>query len=445
MAHWAKEAVFYHIYPLGMCGAPPHNDFSSPAVNRLARVAEWIPHLRDLGVNALYLGPVFESSRHGYDTRDYYHVDRRLGGDGDLRRLVDQLHGAGIRVILDAVFNHTGRDFWAFQDVLARGQDSPYCGWYSGMNFGARSPYGDPFNYDTWAGHASLVKLNLQHPDVRGHLFGAVEAWARDFDIDGLRLDAADTLDFGFLDDLSALTRRLKPDFWLMGEVVHGDYTKWAHPGRLDAVTNYECYKGLYSSLNDTNYFEIAYALQRQFGQGGLYRDLPLYNFADNHDVDRVASSLKNPAHLYPLYVLLFTMPGVPSLYYGSEFGAHGRRTPASDVELRPEMPIPGGSMPELCDAIRRLAWLRRQIPALMHGDYRQLKVEPRQLAFERSIPEQSVVVMLNADSQPVEMKLSLSAGTWRDALNPGWQVQANGAEVQIEIPATWGRVLVGD
>jgi glycosidase len=223
-----------------------------------------------------------------------------------------------MRLILDGVFNHVGRDFWAFRDVLSAREQSVYREWFAGLKFGESSPYHDPFTYEGWNGHYSLVKLNLHHPAVVQHLFDAVSLWVEEFNIDGLRLDAADSIDIEFLRKLADFCQNLRPDFWLMGEVVHGDYRHWANDQALDSVTNYECYKGLYSSHVDRNYFEIGYSLNRQFGPDGLYRHLPLYNFVDNHDVNRVMSYLKNPAHLYPLYCLLFTMPGIPSIYYGS-------------------------------------------------------------------------------------------------------------------------------
>jgi len=268
---WWQDAIFYHIYPLGFCGALTRNDFRSQPVNRLQKVADWIPHLRELGVNALYLGPVFESTYHGYDTADYYRADRRLGSNADLAALSRSLHENGIRLVLDGVFNHVGRDFFAFRDVQQKGQASEFCGWFANLRFDGQSPFGDPFTYEGWSGNHDLVKLNLANPAVREHLFNAVRVWVEEFDIDGLRLDAADVLDERFLKELRKVTSVLKPDFWLMGEIVGGDYRRLANPEMLHSVTNYECYKGLYSSLVDKNYFEIAWSLNRQFGPDGLY------------------------------------------------------------------------------------------------------------------------------------------------------------------------------
>ena len=447
--HWARDAVFYHIYPLGACGAPARNDFTSPPTPRLAQVEAWVPHLRHLGVNALYLGPLFESTSHGYDTANYYEIDRRLGNRQTLANLSDTLHKNGIRLILDGVFNHVGRDFWAFRDVREHGLDSAYKDWFDGLSFDSLSPYGDPFNYKPWNGHYSLVRLNQNHPAVRAHLFEAIRLWVDEFGIDGLRLDVADCLDFDFMRALRDFTGQLRPDFWLMGEVVHGDYRRWANPQTLHAVTNYECYKGLYSSLVDKNYFEIAYALNRQFGPEGIYQGLPLYNFADNHDVNRIASQLTNPAHLYPLHILLFTMPGVPSIYYGSEWGWEGKRTQEDDSALRPAFNLENSPQaaphPTLAEAISRLSAARRALPALRHGSYTQLHVAHEQLAFARCTDSETVIIIINAAAQPTDLVVCVpgSFASATDVLNHDEHFPIQDGKLRIEtIHPHWGRIL---
>ncbi|RKX83293.1 MAG: alpha-amylase, partial [Spirochaetes bacterium] len=340
MSNWIENAVFYHIYPLGFCGAPVKNDFQSEPVERLLKILDWIDHFKSMGINALYLGPVFESAEHGYDTVNYFTVDRRLGTNETLKRVVMELHNNGIKVVLDAVFNHTGRDFFAFKNLQHYGESSIYKEWFYGLDFNNRSPLNDPFDYHTWDGHYNLVKFNLNNPDTSEHLFEAVKMWVGEFNIDGLRLDAAADLTEGFMQNLSTLTKELKKNFWLMGEVVHGDYNIWANKNTLQSTTNYECYKGLYSSFNDTNMHEIAYALKRQSGSGGVYKNIRLYNFLDNHDVDRIASSLHNRTHLFPLHILLFTMPGIPSIYYGSEWGITGHKGGYNDMALRPSLDL---------------------------------------------------------------------------------------------------------
>ncbi len=448
MTHWSFDSIFYHIYPLGFCGAPAQNDFSSPAEPRLDKIYGWLDHIQGLGANALYLGPLFESSRHGYDTADYYAVDRRLGTNQTLAALSRELHRRGMRLILDGVFNHVGRDFWAFRDVQQHRQDSAYRDWFANLRFQGSSRFGDAFTYEGWNGHDSLVKLNLDHPDLRRHLFDAVRMWVEQFEIDGLRLDAADAVDLGFLRDLARHGRALKLDFWLMGEIIHGDYRVWANPETLDSVTNYEVYKSLYSAHADRNYFEIAYALNRQFGAGGIYPGLPLYTFADNHDVNRVASNLIDPAHLYPLHVLLFSLPGVPSIYYGSEWGLRGERSDHSDVALRPALDLAAleqsSPQPGLPAAIAGLSRIRAETPALRHGDYTQLHVAMEQFAFLRQDQGSQAVVAVNASPEPAALDLSvpLADGTClTDALNGGEFVM-QGGRLKMDIPANWGRIL---
>ncbi len=446
---WAPDAVFYHIYPLGLCGAPEKNDFSSPPEERLDALYPWLDHIRGLGADAVYIGPLFESGSHGYDTVDYRAVDRRLGTNKGFAALCGAMHERGLRIVLDAVFNHVGRDFPAFKDVIANGERSQYAGWFHNLRFGGKSPYGDPFTYEGWSGHYSLIKLNLSNPGVREHLFQAAEAWIREFGIDGLRLDAADVMDPAFLRELAARCRRLRPDFWLMGEMVHGDYRRLANPETLDSATNYECYKGLYSSLVDKNYFEIAWSLNRQFGPEGIYRGLSLYSFADNHDVDRVASRLTEPAHLYPLYCLLFTMPGIPSVYYGSEWGIEGKKD-GSDRPLRPRLDLASAPQnaahPGLAPVISRLAGIRKANRALRAGGYAQLHVSHEQLAFMREAEGQRIIVAVNSAAAPARLQLQIPAGPdcrLVDLLNPGDSFPVKGGRAAIDsLPPRWARIL---
>jgi cyclomaltodextrinase / maltogenic alpha-amylase / neopullulanase len=448
MAHWAFDSIFYHVYPLGLCGAPDANDFTAAPQPRLEALLPWLEHARSLGANALYLGPVFESTSHGYDTADYLAVDRRLGTNATLAAVCARARELGLRVILDAVLNHVGRDFWAFRDLREKGRGSAYAGWFHGVDFGKASPLGDPFSYEGWNGHFNLVKLEVRAPEVRDHLFTAVGRWMEEYQIDGLRLDAADCLDLDFLRRLSAFTKARRPDFWLMGEIIHGDYARWANPATLDSVTNYECYKGLWSSHADQNYFEIAWSLNRQFGPSGLYRGLPLYAFADNHDVSRVASSLKDPAHLLPLYALLFTMPGVPSLYYGSEWGLEAVKD-HDDRKLRPRLDLASvaasSPRPALAAAIARLAAIRAATPALRHGDYEQLLVASRQFAFARRLGDDAAITAVNADHAPAALRLPVAGvrdGELTDLLSPSDRFTVAGGFCQVTVPGCGACIL---
>ena len=444
---WAKNAVFYHLFPLGCLGAPPRQPSDEGVVHRIRDLDGWLDHLKDLGVDALLLGPVLQSSSHGYDVVDYFRIDRRLGDEEDFAGFSRALHGRGMRLVLDAVFHHTGRDFPAFQDIVKNGEASAFRDWYD-IDFSRRSPFGDPFHYEGWAGHYDLVKLNLHNPQVRGLLFAATDFWIKRFDIDGLRLDAADRLDPAFRSELAAHCQAVRPGFWLMGEVVHGDYREWAGPGKLSSTTNYEAYKGLWSSHNDKNYFEIAYTLNRQFGADGIYRGLDLYAFADNHDVDRVADALDEPAHLYPLAILLMTMPGIPSIYYGSEWGIAGRRTPDSDAALRPalrpDIMHATAVHPDLFRVLKELIGIRHRHEALRSAEYAQLHVASEQFGFIRGRGPGAVIVAVNASGAEAQVTLDIPGAVQvTDVLNSGATFTVSAGRCVLPIPPRWGRIIV--
>lgn len=282
---WAYESVFYQIYPMGFCGVPFEND--GVQRHEIKRVEDWIPHMQKLGVNAVYFSPVFESDTHGYNTRDYRKIDVRLGTNEDFKEVCDALHRAGIRVVLDGVFNHVGRGFAQFQDVIRNRENSPYVNWFYRIDFGGNSNYNDGLWYEGWEGCFDLVKLNLQNPDVVNYLLDSVKGWIDEFGIDGLRLDVAYSLDENFVRRLREVTSAYKQDFFLLGEMLHGDYNRLMNDQMLHSATNYECYKGLYSSFNSMNMFEIVHSLLRQFGPENwtLYKGKHLLSFVDNHDV----------------------------------------------------------------------------------------------------------------------------------------------------------------
>ncbi|AJH01175.1 alpha-amylase [Clostridium beijerinckii] len=439
---WIRESIFYQFYTLGFCGVlEPGKVYDKK--NRLNKIEKWIPHLKEMRINAVYFSPIFQSSYHGYDTKDYYKVDERLGTNADFKEVCEQLHKNDIRIILDGVFNHVGREFWAFKDVQINGVDSKYCSWFADLNFNSKSPMGDEFNYQSWNGCYDLVKLNLKNEEVRNYLLQAVSTWIDEFDIDGLRLDAADSIDFEFFKVLKRFVEGKKKDFWLMGEVIHGDYNKWANPESLDSVTNYECYKGIYSSHNDKNYFEIAYSLNRLFGLGGIYKNLCLYNFVDNHDVNRLASTLKKPEYIYNSYILLYTMPGVPSVYYGSEYGLKGVKGNGTDLPLRPELEF--GKIDEqddkLFELIKRLGNIRINSEALRYGDYEQVVVKNEQFIFSRNTDNDRVFVILNlSDKESVlEFKLPFEKGI--DLLDEN-EIVINANETSIVVSAFSGKII---
>lgn len=441
MTSWIKEAVFYHIYPLGFVGAAQYHE--EEITHSIKKVEDWIPHMKKLGVNALYLGPVFESHEHGYDTSDYRLLDHRLGTNDDFKRVCDSLHAADIRIVLDGVFNHVGRDFWAFRDVQEKKEKSTYCDWFSNLHFHARSPLNDDFTYDAWEGHYNLVKLNLENEEVVRYLLDSVAMWMDEFHIDGLRLDAADCIRPEFFRRLKAFCKEKNPDFWLMGEIIHGDYNRWANPDMLDSVTNYECYKGLYSSHNERNYFEIGYSLNRQFGNGGIYQGLDLYNFVDNHDVNRLASTVKNKEDLFNIYTILFTMPGIPSIYYGSEYAVEGRKHNGSDADIRPCLQLCEFDSEKLCEHLALLSFVHK-MRACSHGSYEQVLLRNEQFVFCRSCEQDSLYIACNVADADYEAVLPIPQGCWKDFLR-GTTYRSEGGSLQLTIPAKSSCILYKD
>lgn len=442
---WYDEAVFYHIYPLGLTGAPKQNPYGEP-VHRLKKIIPWIDHIKEIGCNAIYIGPLFESVGHGYETTDYKKLDSRLGTNEDLTEFVKECHEKGIRVILDGVFNHTGRDFFAFQDIKQNRENSQYKDWYCNVNFSGNNEYNDGFSYENWGGYNLLVKLNQKNPAVRDYICDVIRFWVSEFDIDGIRLDAADVLDFDYMKALRGVANEVKPDFWLMGEVIHGDYNRWVNEGTLHSVTNYQLHKALYSGHNDHNYFEIAHTVKRLYGMGGI----KLYNFVDNHDVERIYTKLNNKAHFTPVHILMYTLPGVPSIYYGSEFGIEGKKEAYSDDSLRPAL-----NLDDYKDAVETnpctgliaaLGKIRQENPALSYGDFNELILTNRQYAFSRNYNGVSVIVAVNNDDNGVDLELAagnagqyigLLSGNKADVTNGRIHVNLKGNSGDIFVPVT--------
>ena len=431
---WFDNAVIYQIYPLGLCGAPQDND--GIQAHRILKLLDWVDHIRKTGADTVLLNPLFESDRHGYDTRDYRTVDCRLGTNEDLKTVCDAFHKAGLRVMLDGVFNHVGRGFWAFRDVQQKKWDSPYKDWFH-LSFDGNSNYNDGFWYEGWEGHYELVKLNLHNPAVVQHQFDAIRSWVEQFDIDGLRLDVAYCLSEDYLRQLRSFTNGLKPDFVLMGETLHGDYNRWMNDQMCHSVTNYECYKGLWSSFNSMNLFEIGHSLQRQFGpeQWTLYRGKHLLSFLDNHDVTRIASMLGEPRHLLPAYGILFGMPGVPALYYGSEWGIQGHKN-QGDASLRPALEKPEWN--DLTDAIAAMAKVRKESGALCNGSYRNVVLTNRQIIFERCWENERVLVAVNADNVPYTAHFDARAGRATDLITGKLHDFGGGSELPPYSVAFW-------
>lgn len=424
---WYDEAVFYQIYPMGFCGAPQFND--GITVSRILKVLDWIPHLKELGINAIYFSPVFESDEHGYDTRDYSRIDCRLGTNEDFKRVVSACHENGIRVVIDGVFNHVGRGFFGFMDVLKNRENSVYKDWFC-INFSGNNDYNDGLWYEGWEGYFNLVKLNLKNPAVVEYLFDRIRQWVTELDIDGLRLDVAYCLDDDFIRKLRELANSIKPEFFLLGEMLHGDYNQKMNEGMLHSVTNYECYKGLYSSFNSMNMFEIAHSINRQFGSENwcIYRGKHLLTFVDNHDVNRIASTLTNEKHLPLIYGLMMAMPGIPCIYYGSEWGAKGIKENGSDAGIRQSYDAPENN--ELTKLIAKMVKAHEGSKALCYGSYEMLVLTNRQYVFQRATHEERIIIAINADENSYTSHFNAGCGMAEDMLTGQMHDFGGGSEL---------------
>ena len=431
---WAYNSIFYQIYPIGFCGAPVHND--GVCVPRIHKLMDWSEYLQTLGVDSILLNPIFESDNHGYDTRDFKTIDCRLGTNEDFKEVCEDLHKHNVKIVLDGVFNHVGRGFYQFQDVLKNREASPYLNWFH-INLGGNSNYNDGLWYEGWEGNYDLVKLNLQNGEVVHHILDAVQYWIDEFDIDGLRLDVAYCLDENFVRTLRSFTTEKKPDFFLLGEMLHGDYNRLMNDSMLHSVTNYECYKGLYSSFNSMNMFEINHSLLRQFGPENwtLYKGKHLLSFVDNHDVTRVASILSNEKHLPLIYAMCFGMPGIPCVYYGSEWGTRADKS-QGDPALRPCFEQPEWN--ELSEFISKLAEAKKNSEALNYGSFRSVLLTNRQCIFERASGHERVMVAINADGAPFTAHFDAGCGMATDLITGQPHDFGGGSELPPYSAAFW-------
>lgn len=410
---WFNESIIYQIYPFGFCGAPDIND--GQLEHRILKFIDYIPHLVKLNVDSVYFCPVFESSAHGYDTADFSKIDVRLGTNEDFKLVCEKLHENGIKVILDGVFNHVGRDFFAFRDVREHKWDSQYKDWFH-ISFDGNSNYNDGFWYEGWEGHFELVKLNLDNPAVKQYLFDRVSEWIDYFGIDGLRLDVAYMLNRQFMKELRNLCQSKKSDFFLAGEMIHGNYNDIVNNEMLHSATNYECFKGIHSSFNSMNMFEIGHSLRNRFGKEDwcMYKNLQLISFVDNHDVTRIASNLVNKNHIIPAYGILMAMPGIPCIYYGSEWGIEGRKEDG-DRALRPETPMPEYN--SITNFVSKAAKIHRENKCLCYGTFEILHMTNKQIIFERSFEGERIIVMINADESEYTAHYNANAGCGTDLL----------------------------
>jgi cyclomaltodextrinase len=401
MASWVDYVIWWQVYPLGFLGAEKEVGSVGGEVNRLPGLHGWLDHLISFGGNGLLLGPIFTSSSHGYDTIDYFQIDPRLGDDADFDGLVAACRARGVRLLLDGVFNHTGRNFPPVAQALAEGPGSAAEEWVSKLYDTAGVITADYFE-----GHDNLITLNHGSPRVQEFVRDVMLHWLRR-GIDGWRLDAAYAVPATFWAAVLPEVRKEFPDAWFVGEMIHGDYIDYVKTSGLDSVTEYELWWAIWSSIDSVNFHLLEWTLRRH--AKFVEHFLPL-TFLGNHDVTRVASQIRDPRHWSHAVALLGFLPGVPSVYYGDEFGLEAikENLPSGDDAIRPEMPYErwlfDHSHPEVEQVYRRMIGLRRRHPWLVDGVIEIERVDNARLVVRSRARkgEDFLVLALNLSSEPL-------------------------------------------
>ncbi|HCL89763.1 MAG TPA: alpha-glycosidase [Candidatus Atribacteria bacterium] len=415
---WVQDAVFYQIFPdrfyngnldndpRNICkwgDIPTRNNFFGGDLEGIIRK---LPYLEELGVNALYLNPIFKSpSNHKYNTTDYYEIDPSFGNKDSLKRLVKELHQRQIRIILDGVFNHCGDTFWAFQDVIEKGSDSKYCNWFTLKGFPI-TKYPET-NYRCWMGCSLMPEFNTDNPEVREYLLKVVKYWIKEADIDGWRLDTVEYMDPSFVKQIREAAKEVKKDAYVMGEVM-GVATSWFKSKSLDAVMNYKL-RDLIIDFFIKKVIDAKEFNQQLYSFRQTYSDwtnLFMFNLLDSHDVPRFLTLCVGDVKKMKLaLIFLMTYIGAPVIYYGDEVGMMG----GEDPDCRRTMIWDKNQQDiDLLNFYKKIIKLRRESQALRRGNFKPLYQRDNLYCFSRQLNEEKIIVALNNSSKNEEINIFL-------------------------------------
>lgn len=416
-----RHVIWWHVYPLGFVGADTSGADRTPGAG-FDRLSNWLDYAVELGVNGLALGPVFTSGSHGYDTTDYFEIDPRLGDEAGFRRLVSAARERGLRVLLDGVFNHVGRGFPGVEEA-ASGRGGPRDGWFRRDRDGGLA---------TFEGHAKLVALNHDEPEVAAFVGSVLQHWL-DVGVDGWRLDAAYAVSPAFWTAVLPTVVQSHPDAYFVGEVLHGDYTDYVQRSGLDAVTQYELWKAIWSALDSRNFFELDWALRRH---NDLLASFVPYTFVGNHDVTRLASMISDARHHPHAVALLMVLGGTPSVYYGDEQGLRAVKEDrmGGDDAIRPTFPAmahPLGAPSERVFRLhQQLIGLRRRHPWLHRARSETISLRNEAVVLRVRADDDDLLLALNLDDAALAVDhtagRALLAGEGNRTAD-GWAVPAHG------------------
>ena len=451
---WLNDAIIYHIYPLGFFGAPKFSaNEPGKVINRFENIRNYYNHFLELGINTIQFGPIFESVSHGYDTTDYFVIDHRLGTNELFKEIVAELHDLGIRVIVDGVFNHVGREFKSFIDIKENRQYSTKKNWHF-IDFNGNNSYNDGFSYQDWEGYQELVRLNLSNNEVKDYFFDVCKFWLGDIKIDGWRLDVAYQIDVEFWKEFRKVCKEINSNSVLIGELVHGDYTKWVGEDRLDSGTDYQVQKSIWSSIKSVNMYELKNVIDIAYNKRGRHKDLLMMNFLGNHDTNRIASVIKTE-QLIPAFLILLTLHGYPKIYYGDELAVRGEKTAHSDDEIRKPMIDLADQWPEfgkeLFKNIQQFITIRKDIPALRYGTIAfidPIDWDPTIIIYSRETSTQKVIIIVNTQEQTksvsIMVKVANRKAKFIDYLNKREEfIVTNNKIEKIIIYPHWGRIML--
>jgi len=415
---WVQDAIFYQIFS--------DRFYNGNSSNSSKKVCKWgdkpardnffggdlegiickLPYLEELGVNALYLNPIFKSpSNHKYDTTDYYEIDSSFGNKDSLKRLVKELHQRQIRIILDGVFNHCGNTFWAFQDVIEKGAKSKYKDWFIIKNYPIVK-YPEP-NYRCWMGTSSMPEFNTDNPEVREYLLKVVKYWIKDVDIDGWRLDTVEYMDPSFVKQIREAAKEVKKDAYIVGEVM-GVATSWFKSKSLDAVMNYKL-RDLLIDFFIKKVIDAKEFNQQLYSFRQTYSDWTnpfMFNLLDSHDVPRFLTLCGGDFKKMKLaLIFLMTYIGAPVIYYGDEVGMMG----GEDPDCRRAMIWDKNQQDiDLLNFYKKIIKLRRESLALRRGNFKCLYQQGGLYCFLRQLHEEKIIVALNNSDKNEEIKILL-------------------------------------
>ncbi|WP_076866372.1 alpha-amylase family glycosyl hydrolase [Bradyrhizobium mercantei] len=429
MSNWIEHAVWWHVYPLGFVGAEREAGACAGVAHRLEHLVRWLDYAVELGVSGILLGPIFASSTHGYDTIDHFLIDRRLGDDADFDAFVEAARRRGLRIILDGVFNHVGRDSPHFLRAITGGPRSSDASWFH-LTW---PPDGKEPDCAVFEGHHQLVTLNHHEPAVVDYVIRVMNHWL-DRGADGWRLDAAYAVPRQFWQRVLPAVRAQHPDAYVFGEVIHGDYAGFVDETGVDAVTQYELWKAIWSALNDRNLHELAWALARHNAM--IDRFVP-QTFIGNHDVTRIASQLLDERHIPHALVILMTCGGTPSIYAGDEQAFRGikERRAGGDDAIRPAFPVAPAELASFGWRVYRLhqelIGLRRRHPWLHRAKSRMIELRNTDLVFEAFDNGNRLWVALNLADAAVARTIDAAV----DRLAGSVALRRAGAKTALTLP----------